>query len=103
MMRLIKAEDVCEMLDIIADSKAITTKKGAIDIAKTALDDIPTIDPESLHPQGEWINEGTGWDECWKCSACKEYFAFEYDPTDEDSFVNYCPHCGAKMKGGDSR
>ena len=52
-MRLIKAEDVCEMLAIIADSKAITTKKGAIDIAKTALDDIPTIDPESLRPK--WI------------------------------------------------
>lgn len=56
------------------------------------------IDPESLRPQGEWIHEGDGWDECWKCSACKEYFAFEYDPTDEETFVKYCPDCGAKMK-----
>ena len=102
-MRLIKAEDVCEMLDIIADSKAITTKHGAFAVAKAGLDDIPTIDPESLRPQGEWGI--VGYDkanqkvivEC-DCGAVftLNMFAFGLN-------YHYCPNCGAKMKGGDSR
>ena len=71
---------------------------GYVDVAQ--IEAMPTIDPESLRPQGEWIHEGDGWDECWKCSACKEHFAFDYDPTDEETFVKYCPDCGAKMGKG---
>lgn len=43
----------------------------------------PTIDPESLRPQGKW--SGT------VCSNCGESTSFYYD-------CNYCPKCGAKME-----
>ena len=117
-MRLIKAEDVCEMLDIIADSKAITTKRGAIAVAKTGLDDIPVIDPESLHPQGEWewFEEWSpstpehprecndcGW-RCGKCNTAWEDMVGGYwDVAFEKPTLNFCPNCGVKMTGGDSR
>ena len=97
-MRLIKAEDVCDMLNVIADSKAITTKHGAIAVAITALDDIPAIDPESLRPQGAWVDSvSTQYDNYtgeyydyiyYRCSKCH---------TGADEISPYCPNCGAKM------
>lgn len=102
-MRLIKVEDVCEMLDIIADSKAITTKHGAIAIVKTGLDDIPTIDPESLRPQGMW-KYIAGSEEEWKGTHCKEIYVIPpgCHPAVDCGMI-YCMNCGAKMNGGDSR
>lgn len=58
------------------------------------IEHTPTIDPESLRPQGEWIYHiddlfpAEGTQECSNChqeekiSLCNE---------------NYCPNCGAKM------
>lgn len=56
-------------------------------------------------PHGEWINEDYGIGECFaECSECGEEtngkaedagFGYDY------SFPNFCPNCGAKMKGGD--
>lgn len=46
-------------------------------------------------PQGEWIEVEEDWRhqiEFWKCSECE--FAVS-------SMYNYCPNCGAKMKGAD--
>lgn len=65
------------------------------------MKEAPTIDPESLRPQGEWIYHiddlfpAEGTQECSNChqeekiSLCNE---------------NYCPNCGAKMttKKGDA-
>ena len=38
--------------------------------------------------QGEWIKD----DDWCKCSVCGETF---------DELTNYCPNCGARMKGAD--
>ena len=92
-MGLIRTEDVRDMLDLIADSKAITTKHGAIAVAKIALDDIPTIDPESMRPQGEW--EEYPSDQYRRCSHCKTEWPKDKIPR----CANYCLYCGAKMKG----
>ena len=46
-------------------------------------------------PQGEWIGVEEDWRhqiEFWKCSECD--FAVS-------SMYNYCPNCGARMKGAD--
>ena len=46
-------------------------------------------------PQGEWIEVEEDWRhqiEFWKCSECD--FAVS-------SMYNYCPNCGARMKGAD--
>lgn len=50
--------------------------------------------------EGEWIIKTYEYDwEYMMCSVCKE----EFYPVDEDTVdttPNYCPNCGAKMKGG---
>lgn len=52
----------------------------------------PTIDPESLRPQGEWSvgyynYEGVYVRDCSYCGYA------------HDDLSPYCPSCGAKMKG----
>ena len=51
--------------------------------------------PSADRPQGEWIEVEEDWRhqiEFWKCSECD--FAVS-------SMYNYCPNCGARMKGAD--
>ena len=63
-----------------------------------ALEDItkaPTIDPEELRPKGEWqeklVHDPDFGDICFdQCSVCGD---LQYTQS------NYCPNCGAKMKG----
>ena len=46
--------------------------------------------------EGEWVKFRLSADDTanrWKCSVCKSE---RHEETD------YCPNCGAKMKGGDS-
>lgn len=66
--------------------------KEAINMAIEALKD---------RPQGKWIktSDGDGWNDWYvfKCPLCgatiedRQYRSWEY---------NFCPNCGAKMKGG---
>ena len=55
--------------------------------------------------EGKWIEEADGYADgelvydVWKCSQCNHYID---DGTDDaDLLPNYCPNCGAKMKGGE--
>lgn len=65
---------------------------------------IPPIDPESLRPLGVWVGEADGYADgelvydVWYCSDCN--YCID-DGTDDPTLLpNYCPNCGAKMKGG---
>lgn len=56
----------------------------------------PTIDAESLRPVARWVNVKTmGGADCVQCSGCgyREYDHVKYTRFD------YCPGCGARMKG----
>lgn len=65
--------------------------------------DTPTIDPESLRPLGVWVGEADGYADgelvydVWYCSDCN--YCID-DGTDDPTLLpNYCPNCGAFMKG----
>jgi len=47
-----------------------------------------------LPKEGEWIDL-FGHD--YKCSVCGEWYRMDGTPEQED--MNYCPNCGAKMRG----
>ena len=45
-------------------------------------------------PQGEWIEQEDDYHHYWECSECGMGVGL-------DDIRNYCPNCGAKMKGAD--
>ena len=56
--------------------------------------------PSADRPQGEWI----GYEVPSECSVCGHHwdeYVFGQDIWHDGSVPNYCPHCGAKMKGAD--
>lgn len=57
-----------------------------------ALEAVPSAD----RPQGEWIDRGMRVPSSWvkKCSLCGH-------ETDTWRWCNFCPNCGAQMKGAD--
>ena len=71
------------------------------------INNAPTIDPESLRPQGEWIDlyGGEYANHRYACSVCgiDALYKFEVDALGHEKAVQAlsesCPHCGAKMKG----
>lgn len=79
---------------------------GNCTAAGEAIMDAPTIEAEPVK-SGEWeeketyLNEGdceiTEWQSA-RCSKCGKYHTTPYMYS-FDNF-NFCPNCGAKMKGG---
>lgn len=70
-------------------------KRGAEHIGY-AIANLPPAQPEPK--EGHWIRRGCGLDVECKCSVCgyKDFVS----PHDTYWFKrNYCPNCGAKMKG----
>lgn len=61
------------------------------------IDEAPTIGYKDLVPQGEWVNNADDYPECNRCG-----YMPAYDPAIDDiAYSNFCPHCGARMKGND--
>lgn len=50
--------------------------------------------PSAGRPQGEWIEQEDDYHHYWECSECGMGVGL-------DDIRNYCPNCGAKMKGAD--
>ena len=65
------------------------------DEAKEIVDQIPTIDPESLRPKGRWVSDEG--DILFHCSECGTQISTSWDY--DDLSWNYCPNCGKKMEG----
>lgn len=63
------------------------------DEAKEIVDQMPTIDPESLRPKGRWRLNKDGSGTCSECHRTRN------DVWDMDNWDNFCSHCGAKMEG----
>ena len=93
--------------------------KQAIETCIAVLEDAPTIDPESLRAQGEWVwkhrhhggfRRYTGVDDFGNTHTitvderheCDEPYCPNCGKWNESVFLNFCPNCGAKMKGGNN-
>ena len=90
------------LIDANVFIKDLTAMKSAYDAIALdgmvkALKEAPTIDPESLRPHGEWIDEGTyvttayGTLRVCRCSWCRCEITI-------DDYDNCCPNCGAIME-----
>ena len=71
------------------------------------MDFIARADVQEIK-HGEWIEtqEPLGWCDvdCAECSVCHESWIMDEDSSidDYECMWHYCPHCGAKMDGGDN-
>ena len=67
----------------------------------------PTADVVEVR-HGKWIEnqEPLGWCDvdCAECSVCHESWIMDEDSSIDDCecMWHYCPHCGAKMDGGNN-
>lgn len=108
-MRLIDADYFDKMLiDAQAEcaDKNNTFKYGFLSTVRANLDRCPSVDAEPVK-RGKWLchrvsrigNTCIEHVQTEKCSVCKRYITtpFVYGRT----VNNYCPHCGAKMDGGE--
>ena len=78
------------------DKHAVEVKMASLRAYRGMLENLPTIQPEPQ--EGHWIRTDCGFDVECKCSKCgyKDFV----QPRDEYWFNrNFCPNCGAKMKG----
>ena len=99
---LISREAALTWMDLlIEDSRKIAGKDKLIlrvcDIQQGMRDmvaKLPAIDPASLRPKGEWIFFGRRgiYGYIYACSECQAKY---------DGQSNFCPNCGADMRGED--
>lgn len=61
----------------------------ALDDIMDAVDEQPTIDPESLRPKGRWIHD---YNNRYGCSRCGER-----ETMSPKKLKHFCFNCGAKM------
>ena len=91
----------------------LISREAAIDAVRTYYDDeyaladsieeliekLPSAQPE--RKKGKWIEEDDGWDGVyWRCSECDGAFCL-VDGTPKENEYNFCPNCGADMRGED--
>lgn len=87
-------EDLIKRSDAIKVVRHISMGLVDADTRQKLIEALPSAD----RPQGEWKDVPPNAWECngivqWReCSVCKCRSMF---------ISNYCPHCGAKMKGAD--
>ena len=85
---------IAERMEMVTDPYGYGEKFWeGLCIAKSIVADISSAQPE--RKMGHWIR-AAGMNEC--CSACNKYFplsSFTGRPFD----INYCPNCGADMRG----
>ena len=84
--------DLIKREDAIKAVLGLTMYKGCVPVDSVIFNikKIPTINAD--RPKGEWIKDAEWW--CvYKCSVCGETF---------DELTNFCPYCGADMRGEDN-
>lgn len=79
-------------------SRVFQTQLSVADVIDQ-IDREDTIEPE--RKKGEWIEQDDAWDGVYyECSVCKEPFTL-IDGTPSENLYNFCPNCGADMRGNE--
>ena len=95
MPRLIDADALLKSFDVAwmweYDETGCGVRKKAVP-TKT-IEEAPTIDAEPVR-HGRWVDRPTAikYISHSECSTCGSWQG--------ENWMNYCPHCGAKMDGG---
>lgn len=84
--------DLIRREDAIKVAKAFLSKDD--DWFQEALASQIRMIPSADRPQGEWIEQEDDYHHYWECSECGMGVGL-------DDIRNYCPNCGARMKGAD--
>ena len=84
-------EEAIEVIEYITQ-KWFGNQSQALNMAIKALS-VPERE------KGEWIEQEDGNDFYYKCSCCGDEF-FLIAGLPEDNNYNFCPNCGADMRGG---
>lgn len=92
------------MDDLISRQAAIDLMKIALeddwepDYATDRINDLPSAQPERKN--GEWIHKPDIYldEQTWECSECGEPWIF-IEGTPSENNANFCPNCGADMRG----
>lgn len=66
--------------------------------AVAAIEEIHAVDAVPV-VRGEWEEAEMGYDDyAWVCTVCGEPWVLNAGTPSENN-MNYCPNCGARMKG----
>ena len=93
---LIKREDAIKIMacEMYAEAQSqgydVDSIEDFMPEAKAWMNDAPSAD----RPQGEWIEQEDDYHHYWECSECGMGVGL-------DDIRNFCPNCGAMMKGAD--
>ena len=103
MSDLISRQALCDDLreykvdpvSVLSDEFEVKGYNDGIDLAISVIAEFPSVEPE--RKKGEWIYEGKrGRFPACKCSICGHYENADWAMLQG---VNYCPNCGADMRG----
>ena len=96
MSKYVKVEDIKNTLIELVKSGEWLGRKTTTRIIK-ALGDIPTIEVS----EGKWIVSEDGDSICSVCGESEDWFIYGTENWYGKGYSNYCPNCGAKMKGAE--
>ena len=91
MARYIDADEYKNVLEKLRH-RGIFPKSSDVKILRNYLDEFPTEDVRE-NVKGEWIVRGQNV----YCSVCNQLSAYTWHGASK--FSNYCPNCGADMRG----
>ena len=95
---LIRRSDAIEALRKLGHEVVVIDKVCSLGVAVEFIDAIRTI-PSADRPQGKWIAKTENYHSHWVCSECGAWALLDFN---EQMFLsNFCPDCGARMKGAD--
>lgn len=94
--------DLISRSELLANKENFVSSTWGLAIAISDIEEVDVVDAELVR-HGTWVFNPNGIydDNTWICSECEEPWVL-IDGTPADNGMNYCPHCGAKMDGGEN-